>query len=138
MKICGIMFTIINCFYLFTTSHTHMRILLFIYFCYDMFLYTMMYLWGLECNKEFIVERHSSDLESAWSNGIKTTRKHYICYKTRFSDKIHYTSLGYGSSFNYSHRLHLYTIIAEMNQELCFLFLKCYCFSCVSSWLSMD
>ena len=46
MDICGIMFTItyqyyfITCFLFvrrYTTSHTHMKILLFIYFCYDMF-----------------------------------------------------------------------------------------------------
>ena len=30
-----------------------MKILLFIYFRYDMFLYIMMYIWCLESNKEF-------------------------------------------------------------------------------------
>ena len=34
---------------MYTASHTHIKILLFIHFCYVMicFLYTMMYLWGL-------------------------------------------------------------------------------------------
>ena len=63
MNICGIVFTIIYQYYfiicflfVYNLTYPYMKILLVSYFCYDMFFHTMMYLWGLESNKEFRVQ----------------------------------------------------------------------------------
>ena len=76
---------------LYTTSHTYIEVFVFIYFCYNMLLYS----WGRVCNEEFNVQFRVQSQRDAGQIVLRNTYYLYVLSSTnhQLSVRVLYISL---------------------------------------------